>query len=206
MFPLSLFFIHHVVHHISLSLITQQARFLAEWQMSIRPTGERLRLKRGDSMSHLLKQHRFWFIHFLRNADVGPFTHFYRQDQDVCLIEKRSGVESGGGRRGKGWHNNLCWSLMRQLCLPGFYWSSSSHRLEPSVQPLSVVLERILAQPARYLSEVSTLICPLNGCCQGRTTPGIRLKQDFKKKSAFLSLQDELTIKEFLFPKIPPWS
>lgn len=50
---------------------------------------------------------------------------------------------------------------------------------------------------------MSTLICPLNGCCQGRTTPGIRLKQDLNKKKVFFSKtwnhKEIVQMKQFYF-------
>lgn len=141
--------------------------------MSTKPTGVKLTGARHFTVT-LFQRHRsflFFFLFFVNFDGIAPecmyatpHTPTYPHPLHTHMLSngwtkyakmlfgseggegvRRKMTESLGKRRGSGWHNHLYLSLMRQLCLAGFYWSSSSHRLEPSVQPFSMLVDRILA-------------------------------------------------------------
>lgn len=147
-----------VVNSISLRLIIKLALSLQSSKCQQNPQ-EWSWQEPGILRSHFFKGTALFLFFILRERTLTPciYTCFPMDGpnmQRCCLDVKGDGgggvrrkmTESLGKRRGSGWHNHLYLSLMRQLCLAGFYWSSSSHRLEPSVQPFSMLVDRILAR------------------------------------------------------------
>lgn len=96
--------------------------------------------------------------------------------------------------RGSGWHNQLYLSLMRQCCLAGFYWSSSSHRLEPSVQPVSLLVDRILAPVHRLPGWREGTLCH-----KGSRDSSRRQKTDRKQLLLYVCIQVFIYVHIFAF-------